>query len=251
MSNAISSRLESYVRGGGNLVADFETSRYDETGILRKDFALSKVFGANAKPKVMGPRRWDFMRPAGRHRLLEGLNREFIPSPSYYVPVTTKPDEVILQYTEPLAGPYDGVPKLSKDPAAVVNRLGKGTAIYFSGDMGNTIAKFHTPELMELLSNAGRQMSISPVVVENAPGSVEVVVRAQSDHQRTLVHLVNFTGEMTRPIRHILPVSNVRITLSSDIHASKAFTLWNHRAVPITTSPFGKFGGRHSRAKRV
>ena len=155
MSDGISSRLESYVRAGGKLVADFETSRYDETGILRKDFALSKVFGASAKPKVAGPRRWDFMRPVRPDTLLQGLDREFIPSPSYYVPIATKPGDVVLQYTEPLAGRYDGVPKLSNDAAAVVNRLGKGTVVYFSGDIGNTIAKFHTPELIELLSNAG------------------------------------------------------------------------------------------------
>jgi hypothetical protein len=174
------------------------------------------------------------MRPVRRDVLLQGLNREFIPSPSYYVPVATKPSNVILQYTKPLAGPYDGVPDLSEDAAAVVNRLGEGTVVYFSGDIGNTIAKFHTPELTELLSNAGRQMAISPVLVENAPGSVEIVVRTQDDHHRTLVHLVNFTGEMTRPIRHILPVSNVRITLSSGIHASRAFTLWDHQRVNLT-----------------
>ncbi len=240
MSNGISSRLESYVRAGGKLVADFETSRYDETGILRKDFALSNVYGASAKPKIAGPRRWDFMRPVRRDTLLQGVDRDFIPSPGYYVPVAVNRGDVVLQYTEPLAGRYDGVPKLSNDAAAVVNRLGKGTVVYFSGDIGNTIAKFHTPELIELLSNAGRQMAISPILIENAPGSVEVVVRTQEDRHRTLVHLVNFTGEMTRPIRRIVPVSNVQITLSSGIHASRAFTLWGHQAVKLTRTESGQ-----------
>jgi hypothetical protein len=168
------------------------------------------------------------------------VDRDFIPSPGYYVPVAVNRGDVVLQYTEPLAGRYDGVPKLSNDAAAVVNRLGKGTVVYFSGDLGNTIAKFHTPELIELLSNAGRQMAISPVLIENAPGSVEVVVRTKEDRHRTLVHLVNFTGEMTRPIRQIFPVSNVRITLSSGIHASRAFTLWNDQPVKLTRSESGQ-----------
>lgn len=240
MSGSISSRLESYVRSGGKLVADFETSRYDETGVLRKDFALSNAFGASAKPKVAGPRRWDFMQPVRRETLLEGLNREFIPSPSYYVPVTAKPGDVLLRYTQPLAGPYDGVPKLSDDAAAVLNHLGQGSVVYFSGDIGNTIAKFHTPELIELLTNAARQMATPPVLVENAPGSVEIVVRTQNDHRRTLVHLVNFTGEMTRPIRHILPISNVQLTLSSGIHASRAFTLWDHQTVKLSRNSSGQ-----------
>lgn len=54
MSNRISARLADYVRNGGSLVADFETSRYDETGILRNDFGLAEVFGVNAAPKVVG-----------------------------------------------------------------------------------------------------------------------------------------------------------------------------------------------------
>ena len=240
MSNGISSRLESYVRSGGHLIADFETSRYDETGILRNDFALATVFGANARPKVAGPRRWDFMRPVRQDKLLQGLQREFIPSPSYYVPVATNAGDILLQYTEPLAGPYDGVPKLSKDAAIVMHRLGKGSALYFSGDLGNTIAKFHTPELIELVSNIGRQMAIGPVTVENAPGSVEIVVRTQDDHHRTLIHLVNFTGEMTRPIRQIIPVSNVRITLGSGIHASRAKTLWDGQTVKLTRTESGQ-----------
>ena len=240
MGDKIAARLEDYVRQGGHLVADFETSRYDETGILRNNFALAEVFGASAAQKIAGPRRWDFMQPVAKSKLLHDLNREFIPSPAYYVPVQLKTGHAILQYTERLAGPYDGVPKLSKDPSVVVNQLGKGRVVYFSGDLGNTITKFHTPELIELLANAGQQMAEPPVVVENAPGSVEIVVRTQNDGRRTLVHLVNFTGEMTRPIRHIVPVSDVRVTLASGIHASKAFTLWDHRPIPLTHNQSGR-----------
>jgi hypothetical protein len=239
MSDKIAGRLMDYVRQGGNLVADFETSRYDETGILRNDFALAEVFGVSAAQKIAGPRRWDFMRPVTKSKLLDGLNREFIPSPGYYVPVNLKAGRAILQYTEPLAGPYDGVPAVSKDPSVVVNQVGNGHVVYSSGDIGNTITKFHTPELIELLANAGRQMADQPVVVENAPGSVEIVVRTQNDGRRTLVHLVNFTGEMTRPIRRIVPVSDVRITLASGIQASKAFMLWDGHSVPLRRDQSG------------
>jgi hypothetical protein len=130
----------------------------------------------------------------------------------------------------------------------IVNQLGKGHVLYFSGDIGNTIAKFHTPELMDLLENAGRQFAARPVVVENTPESVEAVVRTQADSSRTLVHLVNFTGEMTRPIRHIVPLSDVRITLSPDIRATKAFTLWDHHMIPLTAD---SSGARHAVIPRL
>jgi hypothetical protein len=239
MSGKIAARLADYVRQGGNLVADFETSRYDETGILRNDFALADVFGVSAAQKINGPRRWDFLKPIAKNKLLAGVDREFLPSPTYYVPASLKSGHAVLQYTDRLAGPYDGVPPLSKDPAMIVNELGKGHVLYFSGDIGNTIAKFHTPELMELLENAGREFAARPIVVENTPESVEVVVRTQSDGSRTLVHRVNFTGEMTRPIRHIVPLSDVRITLSPEIRATKAFTLWDHRTIPLSADSSG------------
>jgi hypothetical protein len=92
---------------------------------------------------------------------------------------------------------------------------------------------------MQLVSNAGREMAVPTIDVQNAPSSVELVVRTQNDGRRTLVHLVNFTGEMTRPIRHVVPISNVHITLAPGIHASKAFTLWEHRPITITRDKAG------------
>jgi len=221
-------------------VADFETSRYDETGIQRKNFALSAAFGVKATDKLQGPRRWDFMQPAAESNLLEGVKREFIPSPIYYVPVTAAGGNVILKYTAPLAGRYDGVPKLSNDPSLVVNHVGKGKVVYFSGDMGNTITKFHTPELMDLVANAGLEAVKSFITIDNAPGSVELVVRTQEDGKRTLVHFVNFTGAMTRPIRQIVPIHEVGVTVAPEVHASRAYTLWDHRSITLNHTSSGK-----------
>jgi hypothetical protein len=171
---------------------------------------------------------------------LEGVKREFIPSPIYYVPVTAAEGRVILKYTVPLAGRYDGVPKLSNDPSLVVNRAGKGKVIYFSGDMGNTITKFHTPELMDLVANAGLGVVKRPITIDNAPGSVELVVRTQEDGKRTLVHLVNFTGAMTRPIQQIVPIHDVGVTLAPEVHVSRAYTLWDHHPITLTHISSGK-----------
>ncbi len=238
MSDQVAERLRSYVERGGNLFADFETSLYDETGVRRADFALSRVLGVSSANKLSGPRQWDFLRPTAAHRLLDGVKREFIPSPAYYIHVRPAAASVLLKYTEKLAGRYDGVPKLTDDPGLVVNKLGKGTAVYMSGDLGSSIDSFHTPELMQLIANAGTQLGASPVTVENLPGTVEVVVRSQNGGRRKLIHLVNFTGEMTRPIRHVLPVQNARITLR--FNASKARALWSGKDLPLTRDAAGR-----------
>jgi hypothetical protein len=44
---------------------------------------------------------------------------------------------------------------------------------------------------------------------------------------------------MTRPIRRIVPVSDVRITFASGIRATRAFTLWDHNPVPLTRDRSG------------
>ena len=213
MSDAVAARLRQYVRDGGRLFATFETGLYDDTGTRRKEFALADVFGMADAGRVAGPMRWDFMKPAGKHPLLADLGREFVPASVYHVAVKPAGARALLQFTKPLKGRYDGVPALSDDPALLVNTYGKGQAVFFTGDYGAMIANFHTPEFLQLGGNLSRALAPPPVEVENAPGSVEVVLRSQNNGRRTLVHLVNFTGEMTRPIRSVLPIPNIRVTL--------------------------------------
>ncbi|MCC6293284.1 MAG: beta-galactosidase trimerization domain-containing protein [Bryobacterales bacterium] len=229
MSDRVASRLRRFVEEGGNLFADFETSLYDETGIRRDDFALSSVFGVSAGKGIAGPLRWDYLKPVTAPKLTAGITRKMIPSTAYYVRTLPGEGEVAWKFTVPLAGRYDGVPNVSADPGLVIRRLGKGLVVYMPGDLGNSINTYHTPELMQLTVNAGAQLGDSPVRVENAPGPVEVVARQQES--RLLVHLVNFTGEMTRPIRKIVPVSNVRLTVEG--RYTKARALWTGRALPV------------------
>ncbi|MCZ2146618.1 MAG: beta-galactosidase trimerization domain-containing protein [Bryobacterales bacterium] len=229
MSGRVAARLRKYVEEGGNLFADFETSLYDETGIRRGDFGLSSVFGVSAGKGIAGPLPWDYLKPVAAPRLTAGITRKLIPSTAYYVRTHAGDGEVAWKFTMPLAGRYDGVPNVSDDPGLVVRRLGKGMVAYMPGDLGNSINTYHTPELMQLVANAGTQLGVSPVRVENAPGSVEVVVRRQDN--RLLVHLVNFTGEMTRPIRRIVPLPNVRVSVEGKY--SRARSLWTGQALPV------------------
>src|SRR5438034_3240848 len=105
-------------------------------------------------------------------------------------------------------------------PVSPCIRSGRVGLCCSPGELGATIQNFHTPELLRMVANAGQPFR--PVELLNAPGSVEVVVRAQGD-DRTLVHLVNFTGDMTRPIRSVVPLPNVKVRIHSP--ATKAYTL--------------------------
>jgi len=240
MSDKSAVRLKAYVESGGNLFATFETSLYDDTGIRRSNFALGSVFGVSAGSHVAGPRNWDFMKSVSRHWVLEGIERELLPSSIYYLRVAPGEAEVPVRFTVPLKGRYDGVPAFSPDPAIAVKQSGKGTAIYFAGDFGNTLASFHLPEFLAIAANAARRLAPLPVTVENIPGSVEVVWRSQQEGRRKLLHLVNFTGEMTRPITGVLPALNVMVTLPKGQPARKAFTLMRPQPLPISKDDQGR-----------
>ncbi len=232
MSDKVAGRLAEYVRQGGGLFTSFETSLYDDTGNRRSELALSKVLGISSQNRIIGPKRWDFMKPDRHSPLLQGLGRELLPAPTYHLKVKSNGSQQLLTFTKPLTGVYDGIPVLSEDPALVEHGFGRGRAIGFFGDIGNGIASFHLGEFLRLLGNAVRELAPPQVILENAPASVELVLRSQQDGKRLLLHLINFTGEMTRPIQQVVPLENVRVTLQGVHEAKKVFTLVESGKIP-------------------
>lgn len=212
MSDGAARRLTAYVRDGGNLVASFETSLYDEYGTHRADFALAEALGASTAGRISGPRNWDFMQRT-KATAADLLARDLTPSSTYHVRVKATSAETLALHLKTMAGRYDGFPAVSDEPAVLLNKCGKGTVIYLSGDVGAMLNSFHTAEFHQLIENAVAKLAPPEVQLRDAPGSLELVVRSQDNGRRLLIHLVNFTGEMTRPIRRVIPVENLRIRL--------------------------------------
>jgi hypothetical protein len=65
------------------------------------------------------------------------------------------------------------------------------------------------------------------------------VLRSQESGKRLLLHLVNFTGEMTRPIQRVLPVENLRISIMDRPGLSKAFSLMRPAKLAVRKSSSG------------
>ncbi|MBI4890205.1 MAG: beta-galactosidase trimerization domain-containing protein [Acidobacteria bacterium] len=237
MSDAAAGRLKRFVAAGGSIFATFETSLYDETGVRRPDFALGSLFGVADEKKITGPLQWDFMKPLEPHWLLRGVEREMLAAPTWHARVRPNGGTVALRFTEPLKGRYDGIPKDSSEPALVANKVGSGTAVYFAGDLGAMAAGFHLPEYFRIVANAARRLSAPPFQLESVPGSVEVVWREQPG--RNMLHLVNFTGEMTRPITQVVPLRDVRVTLPAPASYRRVHTLVEPRELPVTRTANG------------
>jgi hypothetical protein len=225
MSDAAAARVTAYVRDGGGLFATFETSLYNTFGQRRQDFAMREALGVSAGGAIAGGRTYDFMSTVSDGPLTAGLPKPLILSPVYYARVKTAGAAAIIRYLEKRKGPYREIPPVAADPALTINRLGKGTVLYASGDLGNTITNLHMADSLRIVENAAAMLAPGGPRLEGAPGTVELVHRAQTGAGRHIFHLVNFTGEMTRPIQRVMPVRGARLILPRGMRASQARAL--------------------------
>jgi hypothetical protein len=233
LSDEAASGLRAFVRDGGNVLATFETSLYDETGNRRADFALGDLLGVRDAALLVGPARWDYMKKASSGPLLDGLDREFLPAPSYHLKVTPFGGRPLLYFTKLLSGPYDGLPEPSDEPALTVNSYGRGQAVYFSGDLGSALNTFRQPELFRLVHNAVRTLSRLPVKFENSPASVEAVLRSQKGGERLLLHLINFSAETPRPVSRVIPLRDLRVSVPGFGAARKVYSLMRTQELAV------------------
>jgi len=213
MNERTAESIRQFVRDGGTLIATNNTSLFDKSGHQREEFLLSDVFGAS----YVGPRglsQWDLLWLSESLRQEYALPREDIPSPAYQVQVRALPGaELLGHYYEPTKSRYSPRPALSDDPAIVRNRYGKGECLYLAGSWAHFYWTHRISECFQILTRAARQQPLASV---SAPSSaVEITLRERKDTGEWLVHLLNYTGEMERPMKRIVTAKDVTIRLRS------------------------------------
>ena len=209
-------RIRAFVRGGGSLVATFETSRYTEWGDRRPDLALADVLGVNLAGDLVGPLPNSYMRIDARHALVNGFDgTSLLPGPE--TRLTGRPSRDGSPTVPLTVGPYFPAfpPEMvfprtthTDEPAVLLRQIGRSRIVYFPGDVDRTFWRSGNTDLGQLLQNAVRwALGDGPARVSvDGDGIVETF--AWETEPGYALHLLNYTNpNMTRGfIRRAYPV---------------------------------------------
>ncbi|HKX30090.1 MAG TPA: beta-galactosidase trimerization domain-containing protein [Blastocatellia bacterium] len=229
LSEAQCRQLREYVERGGNLIATYETSLYDEQGARRPDFGLADLFGVRFKSAAHDPMRNAYLRlehdPAHPHPLLKGLEdapriihgvwrleveaREQFPNP----PLTLIPSYPDL----PMEKVYPRTTKTGQ-PEVYLREIktaqSAGRVVYFPWDLDRVFWEVLCVDHYKLLRNALEwATNEEPPVSVTGPGVLDVTAWRQRNSMT--VHLVNLTNPMMMkgPLREMIPIGPQKVRL--------------------------------------
>lgn len=197
MSDAEAAAIDAWVKAGGVLLATGETSLYDQKGITREKLALQSL------PITDRPMQRQNMKGAyfrvGPGELPIGDNVKLLMlDHAYYV---AQPQEGVRTVLKLLPPQRFGPPELcfpdfeSDMPGAIIGTHGKGTAIYVPWHADALYYRDSLPHTRTFLVDLiERHIHPAPAKV-TGNGSLEITVQSQPATGKTLVHLINYSGQ--------------------------------------------------------
>ena len=227
LSNGQCDQFRDFVKGGGSLLATFETSLYDEWGEQRRNFGLSDLFGVGYAGKTEGPMQNSYLsiqkdpdsgtfHPVLREledtpRIINGVWRLKVEATEKF---RSSPLMLIPSYPDlPMEMVYPRV-KNSVTPELYLRDLGASRIVYFPWDIDRTFWEVLSVDHAKLLRNAVDWSTNEerPVRV-TGPGVIDVAVWRQKSS--LTVHLVNLTNPMMMkgPFRELIPVGEQKVRL--------------------------------------
>jgi hypothetical protein len=198
--------IRAYVANGGSVLATFETSRYNEWGEKREDFALQDVFGASVAGDLIGPHGNSYMRMEQPHPVLKGYEgTTILPGAEFRVPVSrVRGDALHLSVVPayPSFPPEMVYPRTRRtdEPAAIFREQGASRVVYFPGDVDRTYLRSGNPDLSRLLINSVHWLLNGQPLPATVEGNGVLELFAWQTEPGFALHILNYTNPgMTRP----------------------------------------------------
>jgi hypothetical protein len=216
--------IREWVRGGGNLLATFETSLYDQDGKARRDFGLADVFGCRYAGSTIDTQKDCYQAiEIASHELLTGIkDTTMIINAGRTAMATATGAQVICRVVPiivnqpPERAWRETIP--GEEASLTVHRFGKGTVVYFANQADRMSLLHGHPDFRTTLANAARLLLGDALVLRvEAPESVHIALtRRHEDAGKGatwVLSLINHTSAPVRPLRSLVPVRDLRVEL--------------------------------------
>jgi len=225
--------IQDFVENGGGLVATFESGMYNEFGhpVARRNWL--RFLGITRVEGVFVPAAYEEYLTLSGHRIKTLPPKAMIPRPLNALKVrSTRDAEVLGFYNNPIGKVYLKPQGISRYPAILMSKRGKGRVAYVASPVFESFERYHVDDHKDVvrdligLVSGRRDMQVET----DAPGSLAIEVRKQKG--RTLVHLLNVTSDMKRPMGTIIPLRNIEISFRAR-NIAKARCLGSDRTLTI------------------
>ncbi|RLE81441.1 MAG: hypothetical protein DRJ51_03810 [Thermoprotei archaeon] len=201
-----------FVGKGGMVVADFETSLY-EVLQKRENFGLEEIFGV----RYIGGEYY------GDYENYMSITGEYYPCYTQVIKVELTTGKPLGYMSYNTGGFYQPI-IMSNNPSAVLNKFGKGSAIYLTGNFFETFFNFKFASYIHLFGKLLRTLGFKRSINVRSPAtSLEVQLRKKEDI--TEIHLINFTSDLLRPLLNIVPLRDLVIELKGEFDRAKSLIL--------------------------
>jgi len=218
LSESQCEEIRAFVRGGGGLLATFESSLHDERGGKRDDFELGDVLGVAFREEIQ--RQNDHYSTGYsviecEHPLTGTFGLGFrLPAGGRYLGVHETDTATRLSTLLTRCRYYCDYPgQRTGFPGLIAHEFGKGRVVYIPGQFGLTYAERGFPDYRDLMRDAIRWLARGEVPIETSlPKTVDVTL-AHDAAGALIVHLVNCSTDLSLPVERVEPVTGGTIRL--------------------------------------
>lgn len=149
ISEADATKLGDWVKGGGSLLATYDTGLYDAEGKMRQDGGILKeVFGIKMKGKALESQIDCYYRVKREHEALAGYKQgALVFGDSKIIPVEA------ADGAEVIADCWSLGREEVRGPAVIVHRYGKGRTVYVSGSLEGYYPSSQVASLRKMLGS--------------------------------------------------------------------------------------------------
>ncbi|QHT65690.1 hypothetical protein GXP67_02920 [Rhodocytophaga rosea] len=215
--------LKDYVRNGGNLLATYATSLYDENGNERQEYGLAEVFGVQYAGKKVNTRKDNYQFILDKkHSLVEAdsPHTELLFNAGFTA--LSKPNKeakIICTWVPTIQNqPPDKawVQAFSTEyPTIVEHTYGKGKVLYFANQPDLLSYEPGHPDPRNLLVRSIRLLAGDAISIETtAPSTVHIgLTTSRLNAGQYILSLINTTSGPRRPIRELIPVHDIQVKL--------------------------------------